>query len=79
MCIYMLHAVLPTHIVDLLPHLPHGHLALALRVPRHICCMQICEYVKKTLLELGFMGFMGFSITYTYLYAWDCDLGCAAS
>jgi hypothetical protein len=23
-------------------------------------CMQICEYVKKTVLELGFMGFMGF-------------------
>jgi hypothetical protein len=22
--------------------------------------MQICEYVKKTVLELGFMGFMGF-------------------
>jgi hypothetical protein len=21
---------------------------------RHICCMQICKYVKKTVLELGF-------------------------
>jgi hypothetical protein len=25
---------------------------------RHICCMQICEYVQKTLLEMGFMGFI---------------------
>jgi hypothetical protein len=23
---------------------------------RHICCMQICKYDKKTLLEMGFMG-----------------------
>jgi hypothetical protein len=27
---------------------------------RHICCMQICEYVKKTVFGMGFMGFMGF-------------------
>jgi hypothetical protein len=27
---------------------------------RHICCMQICEYVKKTVLELGFIWVFGY-------------------
>jgi hypothetical protein len=26
------------------------------------CCMQIWKYVKKTVLELGFMVFMGFNL-----------------
>jgi hypothetical protein len=28
---------------------------------RHISCMQICEYVKKTVLETVLYGFYGFS------------------
>jgi hypothetical protein len=29
---------------------------------RHICCMLVCKYVKKTVLELGFMVFMVFMV-----------------